>query len=54
MCHFLQIPCTIEGCEMMKQRRLLEQHHVECEYRLVECNFCGIIQRHKDETVNNS
>ena len=47
-CQFLQIPCPMQGCEVIIQRMLLEQHHVECEYQMVECNFCGINQRHKD------
>ena len=51
MCQFLQIPCTKEGCEVIIQRRLLEEHHAECEFRLVECKFCGIAQRHKDKKV---
>ena len=41
----------MEGCEVMVQRRFLNEHHVECEYRLVQCFFCGIIQRDKDEKV---
>ena len=35
----------------MVQRRLLNQHHSECEYRLVECACCGITQRDKDKKV---
>ena len=41
----------MEGCEMMIQRRSSRQHHIECEFRMIECNFCGISQRHKDEKV---
>jgi hypothetical protein len=48
------VKCSHEGCSLELQRRDLDQHLKDCDYREVPCQYCGdgVIFIRMDEHVN--
>lgn len=40
VCEFEIIQCANEGCDFSFQRRFFDYHELECEYKLIVCQYC--------------